>query len=311
MATSLIRAIRAGADSTSGAAACLCGAILAIVFLTDRPPLSATSEWRADADGDGLTDRQELVIGTYPDVADSDGDGYSDLEERARNSDPLSDTSIPIQTALSVGTCASVDDGVIHLVSAVFGDGGHLRQIDFRFGVVFHGQVIDIPLSRLQSSSVLVYNGSDTQDRLAVLEVAIPEGFVQRFGQLNFFSAVKQEGLSAPPKVSVLSLVDFAGTTVSIERSNGPHNASSSMQDNSTGVVYRPLTRSDSIPSSWSTGQICFQRTTPVGVNGASVVHEVDSADCQPMDTYCSGSECSGSVGRAIELPNPGAIAGG
>src|SRR5262245_40011233 len=119
MATSLIRAIRAGADSTLGAAACFCGALLPVAFLAGRPSISPTSEWRADADGDGLTDRQELVIGTYPDVADSDGDGYSDLEEQARNSDPLNNASVPVLSALSIGTCASVDDGVIHLVAAV------------------------------------------------------------------------------------------------------------------------------------------------------------------------------------------------
>ncbi len=43
-----------------------------------------------DADGDGLTNRQELMLGTDPSRADTDGDGVSDGLEVLEGSDPLS-----------------------------------------------------------------------------------------------------------------------------------------------------------------------------------------------------------------------------
>ena len=41
-----------------------------------------------DADGDGLNDFQELVLGTDPDNTDSDGDGVDDLEEYQQGTSP-------------------------------------------------------------------------------------------------------------------------------------------------------------------------------------------------------------------------------
>ena len=48
-----------------------------------------------DADSDGLTNAQELAVGTSPLLADSDGDGFSDSEELAAGSNPLDSASIP------------------------------------------------------------------------------------------------------------------------------------------------------------------------------------------------------------------------
>jgi hypothetical protein len=50
----------------------------------------------ADTDGDGLADGSEvLVYGTDPGSADSDGDGYSDALEITEGTDPLDSTSYP------------------------------------------------------------------------------------------------------------------------------------------------------------------------------------------------------------------------
>ena len=48
-----------------------------------------------DPDGDGLTNAQELALGTNPMSADTDGDGYSDGAEVAAGSDPLNSKSKP------------------------------------------------------------------------------------------------------------------------------------------------------------------------------------------------------------------------
>src|SRR5262245_36093813 len=117
------------ARSALVAALCLGGATV-VLFLQTRaePRLSAaTNQGRSAIDGDGLTDQQELVIGTLPNRADTDGDGYSDLEERARGSDPLSRLSVPDPTDYNLGTCASLEDGVISMLSAVY---LHGRPVD-------------------------------------------------------------------------------------------------------------------------------------------------------------------------------------
>lgn len=42
-----------------------------------------------DSDQDGLTDAQELALGTNPLSSDSDGDGQADLEELQSGHSPL------------------------------------------------------------------------------------------------------------------------------------------------------------------------------------------------------------------------------
>lgn len=48
-----------------------------------------------DTDGDGLSDAEEVDIGTDPLDADTDGDGWSDGEELDWNTDPLKPDSTP------------------------------------------------------------------------------------------------------------------------------------------------------------------------------------------------------------------------
>ena len=53
------------------------------------------SNANADPDGDGLTNAQEISLGTDPLNRDTDGDGYPDGLEVALGSDPLNPSSIP------------------------------------------------------------------------------------------------------------------------------------------------------------------------------------------------------------------------
>lgn len=48
-----------------------------------------------DTDGDGLTDAEEIALGTDPNEIDTDGDGISDYEEVQAGSDPLDPNSKP------------------------------------------------------------------------------------------------------------------------------------------------------------------------------------------------------------------------
>ena len=48
-----------------------------------------------DSDGDGLSDEEELNLGTYPEFPDSDGDGFLDGEEVDAGSNPMDSGSTP------------------------------------------------------------------------------------------------------------------------------------------------------------------------------------------------------------------------
>ncbi|MFX3683367.1 calcium-binding protein [Streptococcus suis] len=45
--------------------------------------------YEKDSDQEGLTDAQELALGTDPQSVDTDGDGQSDLEELQSGHSPL------------------------------------------------------------------------------------------------------------------------------------------------------------------------------------------------------------------------------
>ena len=53
-----------------------------------------------DTDGDGLTDNEEVALGTNPTDPDSDGDGYWDGFELNAGASPSESTSTPIATGV-------------------------------------------------------------------------------------------------------------------------------------------------------------------------------------------------------------------
>ena len=57
-----------------------------------------TDKTKADTDGDGLTDGEEKAIGTNPLVSDTDGDGHSDFAEVNAQTDPKLASSKPEST---------------------------------------------------------------------------------------------------------------------------------------------------------------------------------------------------------------------
>jgi hypothetical protein len=66
-----------------------------------------------DSDGDGLTDAQEILIGTDPFNPDTDGDGFSDGVEVASGSDPLDPNCTPLNCRRS-GEVDSVAFSVVN-----------------------------------------------------------------------------------------------------------------------------------------------------------------------------------------------------
>jgi hypothetical protein len=68
----------------------------------------------SDSDGDGLTDGEEVTLGTNPLLADSDNDGYSDYLEINSQTDPLASSSNPNQAPVIRGV-AGASQGTIEI----------------------------------------------------------------------------------------------------------------------------------------------------------------------------------------------------
>lgn len=304
--------VRVFAYSATFATACLGAAVFTLALVsTEEPRLAAATNYgRSDMDRDGLTDLQELILGTMPGRKDTDQDGYSDLEELARGSDMKSRLFMPQPQELGLGMCASQENGYISIVTAVYVSGlvPDTSGIQFGLGIVYHGKRILISPDK-QISRAFLYKGHTAGDSLAVIEMGISQDLLKRLGQVNVFTYLHGTGIGAPePAVAILPIKDFSGIAVSIQERVAPL---SSGGGGATGVVYRPLAADDQIPSSWNSGEICFQATSAVGINGVSVVSEINAADCLPMDTYCSPGDCAATIGTALEMPDPAALAGG
>src|SRR5262245_6686438 len=85
--------------------------LLLSVDLRQSRELAAATQTTDDYDGDGLTDKQELVLGTSRWDVDSDHDGFNDAEELARGSQALHAQSQPGSNVLDAGmTCRAEDD---------------------------------------------------------------------------------------------------------------------------------------------------------------------------------------------------------
>jgi hypothetical protein len=270
---------------------------------------AAANHNRSDMDRDGLSDQQELVLGTLPYRMDTDGDTYSDLEELARASDPLDVATMPEPADFGVGTCASQEDGFVSVLSGLYVNQSELDSVEFEFGIVYRGRALRLSPVTYRYTRGFLSDASDALDTLAVLEFGLPAGLVQRLGQVNLYFVMRGTSPTAQdPVVSLVSLVDFSGIIMVVQQQRASISNSGGGQ---TGVVYRPLAGDDQIPSTWNGGKICFQRTSAVGMNGVSIVHEVGETECMPMDTYCSPEDCDGREGQPLELPDPAALVGG
>lgn len=69
-----------------------------------------TNRWRADSDGDGLTDQFEARrLGTSPMAEDSDGDGSGDGEEVCDDTDPTDEQEVDHREPRIEGPAGAVD----------------------------------------------------------------------------------------------------------------------------------------------------------------------------------------------------------
>lgn len=276
-----------------------------------------------DADSDGLTDVQENILGTWPNDPDSDRDGFSDLEEIARRSDPMSRFSVPESTPKSVGLYARQHGAWVTVGWAVY-SAAPLKTVRFNQGLVISGVPIPTPNSTSLATSFLLLPVSTSGASVVAMEVTFPASVVRNNGILSLYAVVSESTDPLKPiSADVMNLIDMGGVITEVERSGaGVPAPSKSMQTSGGnasgggtapqgGLIYSPLVGDDDVPPKFSAGQICFQLTSPIGINGASVVQEIESAGCQPAESYCSPSDCSSSIGGTVEVVDPALLIGG
>jgi hypothetical protein len=280
------------------------GALLAMLAGSKGLSASSSSLLGPDYDLDGVADGQEWVLATLPDNVDTDGDGYQDLEELARKSDPLLPASIPLAGPLSVGMYAYTEAGRLNLHTAIYVDGGDTTNLCFQLGLVLKNAPVVVAQSIYGPTTKAFYGSpADPTDKILVLEMPIPESLVLAIGKVSFYSRVDRLGTAEKALDVTNLLVDPTVGIIRIE-------PAPLMVQGGKGVVYRPL-GTGSAPSTSTTGQICWQRTSVVGTVGSSLVYEVEQASCEDFDSNCSPSGCAASVGGTITLPSPGGLLGG
>jgi YD repeat-containing protein len=126
-------------------------------FLTPGNSLSVVGASAAsvDSDGDGLSDLQEIMIGTDPFNPDTDGDGFSDGVEVATGSDPLD----PLCTPLNCRVSGEVESVTTSLVNFIVTSSAPNEADTFLFSVLNTGGAI---APRLEADGVTfsVCNGT-------------------------------------------------------------------------------------------------------------------------------------------------------
>ncbi|MEW6073429.1 MAG: hypothetical protein AB1726_12675 [Planctomycetota bacterium] len=267
--------------------------------------LAAAGTPSADSDGDGLVDLQEEVLLTDPDRPDTDGDSYSDLEEIARQTDPCNKFSWPSSGGPKVGMAARVEGGTLTLVSAFFVEGSSFVEFDYEFGMAIQGLAIPLDLwqyAGITRLSILAVHGG--AGKILLLQTSVPESLVLSLGFLSLWAVHEGDATSGVRSAATLNLVAVGGTMARLEPA--PQKIQGGVE-----TILRPLAADDGIPTDWTGGQICWQQSSVVGANGASLVFQVDSAGCEQMDTYCSPSDCEATVGATYETIDPGALVGG
>ncbi|MDH5387591.1 MAG: hypothetical protein OEY06_03970 [Gammaproteobacteria bacterium] len=89
-----------------------------------------------DDDNDGLTDTDELTLGTNPLVIDTDNDGFTDGEEVLAGSDPLDVNSLPVFSDADIN-----NDGLVNMVDIILAQQIIMGNIGLTSTYLAHGDV--------------------------------------------------------------------------------------------------------------------------------------------------------------------------
>jgi hypothetical protein len=308
--------------------------------LMNRPGLAAApvvqsgTDWEeptlgADTDGDGLADALELFIRTNPREADSDGDRITDTEEIARRSSPRIRADSPEDSHLSLGIRVYGYRQQIHVLTSMYIRGGDLDDVNFHMGGLLGETLIEFPDNYDRADlQVNVMPAHDPRDLLVLIDMPLDITHITQLGNVSIYAAAGRVTTGLVETADVVDLfvtedgsiaerrdyepqVFFATTTSATQTTTQGQGSGSP----ASGSVYVPVPVSgesnSTVPSSWTPGQICVQRSTSIGASGAVQTREVVESGCEDnWDSYCDPG-CSGSVGSTYRVLDPVVLAGG
>lgn len=265
---------------------------------------------RDDYDGDGLSDAQEMILGSSPFDFDSDADGYSDSEEIARQSDPIDPSSFPMSTGVSASISARGEAGSLRLVIALHEPNGPSATTMVRIGALADGSVVSVPVARFLGLSKIRTSAGTSGSTVTTIDMPINPIYVHAKGQVTFFLAAGDTETMEFGAAAKVDIVSDSGQLV-MQR---PSQANTSRQPSQGGGSIRqpiPVGAPPSQGAGWIPGSICYQRSEVIGVNGARMLHQVVEADCiEGWDSFCSGA-CAAALGSTYETIDPLALIGG
>ena len=271
--------------------------------LGDSSELSATTYVLIDLDGDGLADQQEAILGTDAFDPDTDGDGFSDVEELARLTDPLVFFDAPGPTPVtSLGSTGRTQDGVFRAVTTFYVPAGELQGASVSFGALVDGVAVQLdPFMVFSGSTLTVQATANGLDEIYTLETPIPESLVLSLGSTALFTTFTPGSASAA-KATALNLTSINGVVCQVQN-----------VEVATGIStqYQPLSDGPDIPITWTPAKICTQDLHTIGVVGAVLQQQIDSADCAVVgaDAYCP-PDCSSLAGTIVNVIDPLALVG-
>lgn len=284
----------------------------------------------ADVDGDGLVHAQEVVLGTEPTTHDSDRDGFSDLEELTRKSSPLVAGSRPdASKRMSVGMTVHAQNNGVHVLVGVFMSDMDLRSKQVQIGLLAHGQLVTLSNAYLAAHANLTYHAASVGSGcIALIDLTLDPSLVHGAGQLVVWAKARVPGTLGATSADSVHLMSIGGLVVYVMPLPGTLQASlkSKESSGSTASIYVPLvptpggggaggngsgSGSGGVPATWEPGQVCFQRSSPVATDGATVTNEVIESGCTAgWDGFCPPS-CSSSVGSTYRTVDPLTLIGG
>lgn len=279
--------------------------------------LAADVDPGVDPDGDFLPNVQEQILGTSATHADSDLDGFNDLEELARGTSALDPNQFPSSASpVHLGMTAHAGaDGRIHLLVAVHSTVADPRNIRLGFGVQIDRRIVTLSNAwAALHSTTQVTTGANGQGLVHLIDIGVDAAPILAAGHLTFFVTGTVAGSSTILTADTVRLLNEGGVVVLVMAPPRPAGSSQGGgAPNQTGSIYVPLPTdaSGGIPSTWSAGSVCFQRSTPVAVSGAVVTQEVVAAGClEGWDGYCPPT-CAASVGSTYSTVDPIGLIGG
>jgi hypothetical protein len=159
------------------------------------------------------------------------------------------------------------------------------------------------------------------------MDIIIEPSLVHALGHLTFWAKAGVANAPGATSADSLHLLSIAGLVVyAMPVTRGMDLDTKGDSGSTGGSIYVPLlpspggsgsggngsgSGSGGIPASWEPGEVCFQRTSLVGSDGAAVTNEVVEADCVGgWDGFCPPN-CSSTVGSTFRTVDPLGLIGG